>query len=252
LSADRFWSKVDKAAGCWIWTASTTANGIGQFGVCGKVGGRKMVAAHRHAWRLVHGAMPSGMLRHACGNLRCVRPDHMVQQARRRGPNSLAKPPAVRFQSKVMVGPGCWLWQGSTDRRGFGQFRDYDLDAERPGRMLRAHRFAWELDNGPVPRGFEVDQVCGTRVCVRPDHLALVDPARRQSEPTPRQVEVLRRLAELGTAYGSLQTVATELGLHRQTVTNLVFDARKRLGVRTTDAAIALLPEAEARTTSAE
>ena len=29
--ADRFWSKVEKTAGCWLWTAGTK-QGYGQFG----------------------------------------------------------------------------------------------------------------------------------------------------------------------------------------------------------------------------
>jgi hypothetical protein len=39
----------------------------------------------------------------------------------------------------VKEGPGCWLWLGSTDRLGYGQF-----SAMAPGkrrRMVRVHRF---------------------------------------------------------------------------------------------------------------
>lgn len=237
---DRFWAKVDKTDSCWVWKASTSVHGVAQFRV-----GRKMVAAHRHAWELINGAPPSGLLRHACGNLGCVRPDHMLAQQRRRGPTSLARPPAVRFRAQVQVGRGCWLWRGSTDWTGFGQFRDYDLDTQRPARNLRAHRYAWELENGPIPPGVEVAQLCGNRLCVRPDHLTLLDAARQLTEPTPRQLEVLRRLAQLGTGYGSLRTVATELGLKHQTVNSLVYELRKRLGVSTTEEAVTWLKNSE-------
>lgn len=37
-----------------------------------------------------------------------------------------------------------------------------------------AHRFAWELQNGPVPDGLQVDHVCRVRSCQNPRHLDVV------------------------------------------------------------------------------
>lgn len=34
-----------------------------------------------------------------------------------------------------------------------------------------AHRVAYELVVGPIPEGLEIDHLCRTRSCVRPDHL---------------------------------------------------------------------------------
>jgi hypothetical protein len=31
IDSDRFWRHVDKTEDCWLWTASTTHNGYGQF-----------------------------------------------------------------------------------------------------------------------------------------------------------------------------------------------------------------------------
>ena len=58
----RFWGTVDRTGDCWIWTASVTNQGVGQYRV-----GRRMVRAHRWAWELTHGAAPAGGLCHACG-----------------------------------------------------------------------------------------------------------------------------------------------------------------------------------------
>jgi HNH endonuclease len=76
---------------------------------------------------------------------------------------------AARFWSQVDRTPTCWLWCGHVNRDGYGQFKVTD----RPGhyRTVRAHRWAWEDVNGPVPAGLTLDHLCGRPTCVRPDHL---------------------------------------------------------------------------------
>ncbi len=66
----RFWIKVNKSDGCWVWIASKDANGYGKFN-----DGRQNVLAHRFAYGLVLGSIPVGAhLDHACHNTSCVRP----------------------------------------------------------------------------------------------------------------------------------------------------------------------------------
>jgi hypothetical protein len=76
---------------------------------------------------------------------------------------------ADRFWSKVERGPGCWIWVGTCDRRGYGAFYFY----ERPRRQVAAHRFVWELHHGPIPAGMQVCHACDTPPCCNPDHLWL-------------------------------------------------------------------------------
>lgn len=71
-SADRFWSKVKRTEGCWLWLAGQNRMGYGKF----KVGGRT-IGAHRIAYRLEHGFVPDALVLHRCDNPRCVRPDHL-------------------------------------------------------------------------------------------------------------------------------------------------------------------------------
>lgn len=60
----------------------------------------------------------------------------------------------------------CWLWRG---RAGcYGVFFFYE---NRVGRSVGAHRIAYELANGPIPPGLDIDHLCMVRGCVNPAHL---------------------------------------------------------------------------------
>lgn len=45
------------------------------------------------------------------------------------------------------------------------------LDRYATFKGVRAHRFAWVMDNGPIPPGVQVRHSCDVASCVRPDHL---------------------------------------------------------------------------------
>lgn len=78
---DRFWSKVDLDGkdhfDCWEWKASITGRGYGQYWHNGR-----HVHAHRHAYFLNFGRLPSGrksVIRHRCDNPLCVNPLHLIE-----------------------------------------------------------------------------------------------------------------------------------------------------------------------------
>ena len=59
----------------------------------------------------------------------------------------------------------CWRWKASL-AKGYGQLK-------LKGRgVLRAHRVAYEIANGPVPEGLEVLHSCDHPWCVNPRHLS--------------------------------------------------------------------------------
>jgi DNA-binding CsgD family transcriptional regulator len=228
---ERFWSKVDKGPECWLWTASTFNTGRGQF----KVGVRNQ-QAHRIAWELIFHMPPRGLLRSRCGNLLCVRPDHQVVVERKVGASNLARTAGTRFAAMVLTGPTCWNWSGSTDHLGYGQFGVMVPGGGR--KMVRAHRFAWEQASGVIPDGVDVLHVCGNRICVRPDHLTLRDPAEKGRLPTARQLQILKVWVELGMKWKSHARIAAKVGVRPQTVAAQLYLLRKRLGAASTRDAV--------------
>lgn len=77
---DRFWAKVEKrgADECWEWTGAL-ANGYGRFRIGSQTdGSRRLENAHRIAFELVNGPIPSDhLVCHRCDNPLCCNPAHL-------------------------------------------------------------------------------------------------------------------------------------------------------------------------------
>jgi hypothetical protein len=104
--------------------------------------------------------------------------------------------------------------------------------------MVRAHRYSWEMDHRQLRPDDELVHICGQRRCVRPDHMELRDPDARRARPTPRQQALIRRVSELGGGRGAIAQAARALGLQEPNAYRLLYEARKRLRVDSTAAAL--------------
>lgn len=177
--AARFWAKVNRTEGCWLWTAATDKSGRTKFSWNGKV-----EPANRIAWLLTRGAPPSHPLRNLCGNPSCVHPEHWGKPKYNKRPMT-ASQRDERARSRFMVriryevhvpalGP-CWMWQGYTDPNGYGR-------ATYQGKRDYTHRIAFFMAGKEIPEGKELDHLCRVRGCCNPKHL----------EPVTHQVNCAR------------------------------------------------------------
>jgi DNA-binding XRE family transcriptional regulator len=138
-----------------------------------------------------------------------------------------------RFWSQVRAETeaGCWLWEGPVNG-GYALFRWSD------GRLTSAHRYAFEVSIGPLPRGIPVGSWCGVGLCVNPWH-AVVEP--RADRHAARWAAFGAGLRELRFTRGETQqTVADRAGIGLTTYRRLE-SGRNRPQARTlTGLAVAL------------
>lgn len=171
---------------------------------------------------------------------------------RRYGPAPI--PPEQRFWPKVNkggpvvrpeLGP-CWIWTGALYDTGYGSF------AITHRRSVGAHRFSFELANGPLATGLHVCHCCDNRACVNPGHLfagthaenmqdaarkgrcalqetgrirRLRGPTHPQARLTTEQVQEVRRLYATGRFW--MKDLAKQFGVSGTTIGFIVRNERR-------------------------
>lgn len=133
-----------------------------------------------------------------------------------------------RFLSKVqVVDSGCHEWLSVLNRGGYGKFY-YE------GKQEPAHRVAYMLFKGEIPKGEWILHKCDNRKCVNPEHLFLGDckanikdmdeKGRRgtKSKLTYAQVDEINKLLD---ERFSQQYVADKFGVDQTTISKI------RLGI---------------------
>jgi hypothetical protein len=145
-----------------------------------------------------------------------------------------------RFWAKVdkTLGHGpdgdCWLWIGATNDAGYGKL------AANGSQVYRAHRFSYELVQGPLESTICVLHKCDVRRCVNPAHLFEGDRAANNKDCAskgrtrggqgkgsahPKAVlneYLVERIWALRRLRLSVRIIAVALGLNRSTVKNVV------------------------------
>lgn len=90
-------------------------------------------------------------------------------------------PPYKRLLSNFIENNenGCWLWSGAKYRNGYGWLKVF-------GRVYSAHRYSYELHNGPIPEGMEILHSCDNKNCINPSHLRIGTHAENMREASER------------------------------------------------------------------
>jgi hypothetical protein len=93
-------------------------------------------------------------------------------------PSVSKKPRLTSLLGRYTLDPvtGCWVWLLKIRKDGYGSVCFNGKSSQL------AHKVSYELVNGIVPEGMELDHTCKNRKCINPNHL----------EPVPHKVNVQR------------------------------------------------------------
>jgi predicted transcriptional regulator len=132
-------------------------------------------------------------------------------------------PPVERFWSKVVTNDetGCREWVGHRNMFGYGVTSTAGI-VEGPRLPLLAHRAAWVLTHGLIPKGMVICHKCDHPPCCNPEHLFLGtqsenmrDAADKGRIPGKRKINA-KQAREIRTALATDETtrsVAERFGL---------------------------------------
>jgi len=86
-----------------------------------------------------------------------------------------AMTPEERFWVKVKKTETCWIWGGARSTNHIvghtaGPYGHFKVN----GKVVQAHRYAYESLIAPIPSSLTIDHLCRNTLCVNPKHLEAV------------------------------------------------------------------------------
>jgi len=135
---ERFWPKVEKTDGCWLWRGCILKTGYGAF-YLKKNGVRKSMRAHRVAYELVVGPIADGLtLDHLCRVTTCVNPQHLEPVTLAENIRRAVRPTCKRGHPKVAGDRQCRTCQAPFAAAAKKRYAEKNADALREYYRLRA------------------------------------------------------------------------------------------------------------------
>lgn len=94
----------------------------------------------------------------------------------------------ANFEAKYRIAAsGCWLWMAGKTECDYGRFRCPP--------DTKAHRAAWRMYVGRIPRNRHVLHRCDVPACVNPDHLFLGTQLNNQRDMAAKERSGMTRLS---------------------------------------------------------
>jgi len=138
---ERFWKKVQKGPGCWLWTAGLNGGGYGKYT---DTETWKTYIAHRYAWEKLVGPIPDGLdLDHRCHVRRCVNPAHLRPvTTKQNGENRSGAPSNSRTGIRGVALTKSGRYKVSAGHNGARYFGGYFTDLEEAAEAARQLRLS--------------------------------------------------------------------------------------------------------------
>lgn len=137
--------------------------------------------------------------------------------------------PAERLAARTIKTPTCWIVQGYRNpNNGYVQ-----ISSTKGQPPYFAHRLAYELANGPIPKGLKILHSCDVPQCVNPAHLSvgtqrdnILDSIRKgrynvfgRQKLNATQVRIIREMSKAGRLQ---KDIAAQFQIARHTVSGIV------------------------------
>jgi hypothetical protein len=116
----------------------------------------------------------------------------------------------AQFWARVDKRGDCWIFDTVSRAEGYGSF-------SLKSKQIGAHRFAYIITHGSIPKGAHIDHLCRVRACVNPDHLQAVSQKLNMARGQGASAQnALKARCKRGHVFDEANTLLTGEGLYRR------------------------------------